>query len=242
MICSPKTFNLVLAAMLVVSGVIAAGAQAGEYTGEENGKNVKTIMDGTARGNQVFATPKAKITCTAFSASDEFATGKSLTLTTQEPVYSDCTHTVATDTTITMNGCHYKFTEPKNDGKGNYAIAGDFTCPKTKRVEIHIYTTKFHTVSVCTMTMYPKNPGEEEGEVIEEEMEGEIAGKNEEEESEGGGKSFALNVGVTNLNFEEHGAGCPDGNGSKVVGSFNGEVLWRATNDKGQPIDAKLSG
>jgi hypothetical protein len=90
--------------------------------------------------------------------------------------------------------------------------------------------------------MYVKNPGEEEGEYEGEELEGEITGENLEAEEEGGAKSFALKLSSTSINIEEHGVGCPDGNGSKVAATFDGEILWRATNDKAQLIDARLSG
>jgi hypothetical protein len=235
--------GLLVIAVMALSASFAAGAQAGEFTGVEAGKHVKTILDGIGTGNQVFSTPKGKVTCTGFLGSGELATGKSKTLTTEQLVYNDCTSTVATDTTITMNGCHYKFEEPKAKGKG-YTIPTLFLCPKAKRVEIHIYTAKDHLTSLCTVTMYPQGPGgEEEGEFEEEELEGENTAENLEKELEGGSvQIFTTNFNFKNVNYEEHGAKCPDGDKSKVGGTLTGVAEWRGTNTMAQLIDAFLSG
>jgi hypothetical protein len=230
-------------AVCALSCVFAAGAQAGEYTGEEAGKNVKTVMDGIAWSNQVFQVGSYKTTCTGFSGSDEFATGKSKTLATKQATYSDCSTKSATDTTVTMNGCEHKFGEPQKAAKDYTISTAKFACPAKKHVEIHVYTDKTHTTSLCTLTTYPKVAAEEEEpEVVEEEEEGEFTGEN----VEGGGgtpKTFVINMNVKNLFYVEHGVNCADAKGQELQGAtFTGSMLWRATNATGTAIDALMSG
>jgi hypothetical protein len=232
------------AAVLLASAVFAASAHAApEYTGEEGGKNVKTIVDMVGTGDQVFTTPKAKVTCTALSMSTEMATGKATELTGEKVAYSDCTTNVATDTTVTFNTCDFKYTQPVKNG-ANYKAQIDLSCPKGKVIEIHVYTDKNHTTSLCTITAYPVTTSEEEKEVIEEELEGQIFEENFEEKLEGGGQVISVkgSYSAQNLTFKEDGAKCPDGNNEQDTATAAGDVIIRATNAGGKRIDMKITG
>jgi len=225
-------------AMILASAALAPAAQAEYYTGEEGGKNVKTIMDGTANSNQVFVVGSYTTTCTGYSGSDEFATGMSKVLRTEQATYSDCSTVGATDSTVTTNGCEFKFGEPKKAGAGYTISSAEFACPVNKRVEIHIYTDKTHVTSLCTITIWPAaGTGTE---TIEEAVEEESTGENLEG---GGAKTFVLNVDVKNLFYEEHGTKCKDAQDKKLQGAtLTGGILWRGTNAKGTAIDALMSG
>lgn len=231
-------------AALLASAVFAASAHAApEYTGEEGGKNVKTIVDMVGTGDQVFSTPNVKVTCTALSMSKEMATGKATELTGEKVAYSDCTTNVATDTTVTFNACDFKYTQPVKAG-GGYNAKIDLSCPKGKEIEIHVYTDKNHTTSLCTITTYPVTNTEEEPEVIEEELEGEVFEENFEEKLEGGGQVISVKSAYSgkNLTFKEDGTKCPDGNNEQDTGAWAGDVILRATNAGGKRIDMKISG
>jgi hypothetical protein len=231
-------------AVLLASAVFAASAHAApEYTGEEGGKNVKTIVDMVGTGDQVFTTPKAKVTCTALSMSSEMATGKATELTAEKIAFADCTTNVATDTTITMNTCDFKYTQPVKNGT-DYKAKIDLSCPKDDQIEIHVYTGKDHTTSLCTVTVHPVSALEEEEEVIEEELEGDLLEENIEEELEGGGSVTSVKGAYSGkkISFKEDGTKCPDGNNEQDTGTWVGDLLIRGTNAGGKRIDLKITG
>lgn len=237
MIRNLKALGLALVAVFAMSAIAASAAQAGHYTGGAN----PTILDGSATTNQVFETEsELPLTCTtvAAGAGTEIPGGTATTITVN-PVYTNCSSLVNNDTTVTMNGCDYTFTEPTTNG-GNAdlgTIPVDLHCPAGHKIEVHIYTSSSHATSFCTVTIFPWN--EAEGEEATEQSVGTVSYENTTSVSP---KVVHVTANISGLSYTEHGALCPDGNTVlKHNGVYRGSITVSGTSEAGASVNVEVS-
>lgn len=153
-----KTLALAGFAVLALSALTAAGANAAEFTSSA----YPVVVEGEqpAGENHTFTYQGREVTCdTARFVSEEQAEASSEL--TVEPTYSNC-HAVILGiklpATVTFEGCEYNFTAaaPTEEAQVHLGCTGENT------VQIHVYNpTGGHSSEneVCTYTVAPQTVG-----------------------------------------------------------------------------------
>jgi hypothetical protein len=175
MIRSLKVLGLLTIAALAISAMVASAAQAevtftsGKTTPETHtATNIHGSQYGTITENYLEFNG-SKISCensTVKFYGKTTGTDSELTL---EPTYGrgapnlDCgivfkegeVHKLSPVVTFTMEGCDYVLTRPvfleENTSTGEVFLK----CPEGKSPLVHIFTSKTHTTSLCTITIEP---------------------------------------------------------------------------------------
>jgi hypothetical protein len=158
-------------AAVAMSALLASGthAEAGQQQGTFHAGATKGVLtDATVRGTQYgagdnwFKAFGSEITCenagVNFTGTLDNGTGTTLTV---ESHYKDC-NSGGRPVTVTMNGCHYIFTQPTTAvdvGPGNWTSRADLTCPHENKIKVEVYahgTPTAHTGGiVCELFIYP---------------------------------------------------------------------------------------
>lgn len=72
------------------------------------------------------------------------------------PVYGKCT-TGVLPATVANNGCKYKFAPQEEVAEGQYSATVDVVCPgEQPGIQINVYSSIAHAVTVCTVTIPPQ--------------------------------------------------------------------------------------
>ncbi len=169
-----KTLGLALAAVLALSAVVASAASAAPKLTPEPEEYPVTVKGSQSTTNVFSLEGGRKVECTTATFegtinSKAEAEESKLTLT---PTYSGCTATILGNvdlTTITMNGCKFRFTFTEPTAGAIKAEGWEFTgkelhleCPAGAVQQFHVFTSEANDLSntpLCTYHSGPQTPG-----------------------------------------------------------------------------------
>jgi hypothetical protein len=161
-----KSIGVAMGAVLVMSAVMAAAAQAetGQLTSPVVPANVTGEQLGGGATFDIGAPPFRDVTC-GTSKLDATIVGPTDPVTFT-PTYENCTSEPGiTPVTITRNGCDYTigFTKPgtTNTPPTTGTMHAWVNCPPGQQIEIHVYQDPFMhaaNVSTCTYDIGPQGP------------------------------------------------------------------------------------
>jgi hypothetical protein len=159
-----------------------------------------------------------KWTCTKgrFYGTVPSGTARELEVT---PEYEECgvtnneTHEVSHRTTITMEGCTYKFTEPTHLGTNTFTGNFDLVCPAGKRPVWHTFANAGHTVKACTIEIERSPVNQNLGHVVY-----------HNQANIGAPDDVTATFTISGIVYETTGAGCPEPGATKVDGQYVSSV------------------
>jgi len=169
------------------------------------------------------------MTCTTAKGTGKaLTTGPSFEKITVEAVGETC-HIVflglTKPITITSNGCAAVFTA-KTTG-GGFSAEEESECPPGKAVEVHVYNNAAHTETLCTYEVPPQSHGTER----------ELVNNTAATPDDVVAKGTVSGITVKN---KKPGGFC--GSSENMTATAKGEITIRATDEKGQFVNASVSG
>jgi hypothetical protein len=160
-----RTLGLAVAAVLSMSGLLAAAAQA--ETGALTSPMFPAIVTGEQLGGVTFDIGEAPIRTIACNSTLDATLNGPTDPVTFTPTYANCNSQPGgpTPVTVTMNGCDYSvgFSRPGTTGEAfpTGLMHASINCPAGQRIEIHVYeNAALHgaNVSTCTYDIGPQGP------------------------------------------------------------------------------------
>ena len=257
---SAKVFGLALMAVLALSAVAASTASAAEETKpglftfgglSKDTETAKIDVEQTAEGKDKFTFKNGlALTCkkvratgepikTKASPEEDVANGSTpgteSTDVTLKPTYEGCKTTIAGLTrpvTVTVNECAFIFdakTTTTVDNSIDHTALTTIECPTGKKIEIHIYEKEPHSTVVCTYDIGPQNTLS--GITLDNKV-----------NTPTSANDVLATINVPNIVVENTTPGtsvCTATN--PTTATYTGEETIRATNEKGEFVDASVS-
>jgi hypothetical protein len=246
MIRSLKALGLLTVAALAISAMVASAAQAeplltsGKTPETHTATKVHGVQEGTITEN--YFQTESGITKTQVSCENEFVkyygstTGSDKELTL-EPTYGrgtpnlDCgvvikegeVHKLSPIVTVTMEGCNFKLKQPTFIFKDTYTGKVDLECPAGKDPLVHIYSSKAHTTTICTITIEPPAANQGLSHVIY-------------HNQAGTPDDITATVEIEGIQYITRGAGCPAKDGTTLA---NGKFFTNITLTSGETNASK---
>jgi hypothetical protein len=224
MIRTLKALGLLTIAALAISAMVASAAQAevlltsGKTPSTHTATNVHGVQHGTITENYLEIFGGSKISC-----ENEFVkfygktTGSDKELTL-EPTYGrgapslDCgiqftnekgEHELSKVVTFTMEGCDFKLKQPTHLEENTFTGNIDLVCPKEKDPLIHIFTTKAHTITLCTLTIEPPLANQNLSHIVY-----------HNKTNVGAPDDITATVTIEGIQYITRGKGCPEADGT----------------------------
>lgn len=162
MIRNLKALSLALVAVFAMSAVVGspASAQQGELTsdgpvkltGKDSGEKISLTgfeMSVTCEGEYTIGLEN-ETPHTFWDPSIIF-----VAIFTIAPHYNNCEASTG-ETTLTMNGCDYLIHVVNDGGGGEFGTTADIVCPGSSQIEVHMYSSSSHSLSICTVKVPPQ--------------------------------------------------------------------------------------
>jgi len=201
-----KLFGLLAVAALALTAVAASAAQAApEFHVESASSATPATITGEQVGTQKFTTNAGTVECSTAT----FKGSTTVTTTTTQsllPSYSGCKAFGFLTSTVTPNGCEYKF-HLTAGGVSPYPATVDVVCPSGKVIEV---TTAFTS---CKITVGSQNG---------------LSGVSITNEGSKTTRDLKVSLEVTGVTYTQTGANCAGGEGTFSNGVLHGAATVKA--------------